>query len=281
MKKTNYYYLPTPAESIMSIFLNDLFVIMPENIIGIYLTGSLCLNDFYPNKSDIDFLILCKAVPNKEMAAKLKNIHKRIARKYPKPDLSGVYISSKDILSENIESTEVLTWHENSMRFGKFEMAPVTLAELKNNAITVFGQEPSELPIKIDYRQLNEFMFRNINSYWTNWLNQHSSFFGKKILLFLFPRFTEWSILGVARQLCTLQSGKIVSKKEAGIFCLRNLPSKFHPVISAAIKIREDDRTYPFVRTYAIRPSISRLRQTLTCVSYIINEFNQIYNHSE
>ena len=87
-------------------------------------------------------------------------------------------------------------------------------------------------------------------------------------------------MLGVARQLYTLQTGKIASKTEAGIFCLQQLPERFHPILKEAIKIRKDNRVYPFVKSYAIKPSLSRLTQTIDCVNYIISAFNKSYNEN-
>ena len=49
--------LPPPADKIIARFIDEICSIQPGFIEGIYLTGSLPLNDFYSNKSDIDFLV--------------------------------------------------------------------------------------------------------------------------------------------------------------------------------------------------------------------------------
>lgn len=105
-----------------------------------------------------------------------------------------------------------------------------------------------------------------------------TTFFHRKILLLVFPRLTEWAVLGVARQLYTLQTGKIASKTDAGYYCLQQLPGKFHPAIKEAITIRKDNRTYPFVKTYAVKPSFKRLKQTIECVNNMITLFNKVYH---
>jgi len=60
--------LPQPADRIVTEFVRQVCSINPEFIDGIYLTGSISLNDFYPNKSDIDFLVLCKKFPDENIA---------------------------------------------------------------------------------------------------------------------------------------------------------------------------------------------------------------------
>ncbi len=274
---TNPHALPAPADNIVNDFVEKISSIQPSFIDGIYLTGSIPMKDFYSNKSDIDFLVLCKIFPDHKIVGQLKQIHKTISKGYPKPDLSGTYLTSGSLQSDKPEEIKTLIYHEGSIRYGILEMAPVVLSELKTNAITIYGESAESLPIEVKPTDLNNFLYKNINSYWTNWINKHTSYFQRRGLLFLFPRFTEWSVLGVARQLCTLQTGKIVSKTEAGNYCLDVLPEKFHPILKEAIEIRKDNRTYPLVRSYSIRPSFKRCKETIECVNYIIAEFNKTY----
>lgn len=270
--------LPSPADKIVTEFADIVCRIEQGFIDGIYLTGSICLNDFYPNKSDIDFVVLCKKLPDKNRIAQLKYIHRSISKHYSKPNLSGCYLATESLDTSNPESIKILALNEGVWSNRTFEMAPVSLAELKSHSITVHGANASTLPFSISIGTVKNFLHRNINSYWTKWIAQHSKIYGKKSLLFLFPRFTEWSVLGVARQLYTLNTGKIISKTEAGHYGLTHVPERFHPVIRQALEIRKDDTTYPFVKTYAIKPSFTRTQQTIECVNYLIDLFNKTYN---
>lgn len=272
--------LPSPADKIVADFVDKISSIEPNFVDGIYLIGSLPMNDFYFNKSDIDFLVFCKKLPDEKTVTQLKHIHRTIEKRYATPDLSGSYLTIDSIQTDKPENIKTLTYHEGTMRYGTFEMAPISLSELKSNALTIFGQKAETLQFDIKKDYVNQFLYNNINSYWTKWLDKHSSFFNRKLFLLFFPRLTEWSVLGVARQLCTFQTGKIVSKTQAGFYCLQQLPDKFRPIINEALKIRKDNRTYPFVKSYAIRPSFKRLTQTIECVNYIINTFNTTSNKS-
>lgn len=269
--------LPVPADKILSDFIDKIFKIQPLFIDGIYLTGSLSMNDFYSNKSDIDFLVLCKELPGSEIGAQLKHIHKTIQKRFPKPDLSGCYLTAESIRTEDVENIKVLSYHRGSIHYRNFEMAPVSLWELKTNAFTLYGEKSANLPVYVKPDVLYKFLYENINSYWSKWVKGHRAFLRYRLLLFVFPRLTEWVLLGVARQLYTLQTGKIASKTEAGKYCLKILPGKFHPIIKDAIRIRQDDRTFPFVKLYSIKPSFKRLSKTLECANFIIDTFNEIY----
>lgn len=273
--------LPSPVDKIVKQFAEKICSIQPDFVEGIYLTGSLPLNDFYSNKSDIDFLVLCKEFPNEKMALQLKHIHKTIEKQYPKPDLSGCYLTFKNIQTDRPEKEKVLSYHEKKMRYQDFEMAPISLSELKTNAFTIIGPQANSIPINISRQKLNEFLYENINTYWTRWIKRHSSIFHSKIILLAFPRFTEWSVLGIARQYYTLQTGKITSKTDAGHYCQKHLPEKFHPIIKEAIQIRKDTSTYPFVKSYTIRPSYKRMMKTIECINYLIAAFNKVYQEKK
>jgi len=269
--------LPDLVDRIVAEFVEKLQDIKPDFVEGFYLTGSIPMNDFHPNKSDIDFLVFCKHQPDAKTVLQLQNIHKAIQSRYPLPRLSGSYFTYASIQTSDPETASILSY-EKSMHYETFAMAPITLSELKTHAITVIGTLANTLTINIKPDKLNDFLFKNINSYWVKWIKQHSSFYNRKIILLMFPRFTEWAVLGVARQLCTLQTGKIVSKSEAGYYCLKHLPDEFHPIITEAIQIRNDKRIYPFVESYAISPSFKRTSQTISCVTFIISTFNKTYN---
>jgi hypothetical protein len=272
-------HLPHPADQIMADFVEQITSIDPQFVEGVYLTGSLPMNDFFADKSDIDFIVLCKTFPDKNIFTQLQYIHKKIAKRFTKTDLNGTYLTTDSLFINRPEDIPTATVHEGSIFYSAFELAPISLSELKTNAITIVGQKAETLQVEIKQDELNKFLHNNINSYWRKWLDRHSSYFKHKPLLLLLPRLTEWSVLGVARQLCTLQTGKIVSKTKAGLYCLENLPDQYHPIIKEALEIRRDNRTYPFLKSYSINPSFIRMIQTIECVNYIISIFNSTYEN--
>jgi len=158
-------------------------------------------------------------------------------------------------------------------------MGPVSLLELKTTALTLFGTQAAELPFHISTTEVNQFIFDNLNSYWKSWIKKHSFPGWRYSLLILFPRLTEWVLLGIARQLYTLHTGKITSKTNAGYFVLGHLPEHFHPIIRKAIEIRNDNHHHLLTvkSSYAIQPSISRAHDTITCANYLLEMMNDNY----
>lgn len=258
------------VDLILSSFSEHLICLAQDNIEGIYITGSISLHDFYPVKSDIDFLVVCRELPND--VEKLKQIHKKIAKAFAR--LSGHYITQETIESKTPEKMNVLSYHQGHLRYQTFEMAPIYLWELRQNAMTIYGKKPETLKINIDLEDVHNFLHRNINTYWAKWVNPHALLSKYTILLLSFPQFTEWIILGITRQLYTLRTGRIISKSEAGYYGLEYLPARYHPIIQQSIEIRKDTRTYLFLKSFRIQPSFLRASQTIECARYMISLFN-------
>lgn len=271
--------IPYAADVIIKKLIEGITTIKHDFITGVYLTGSVALNDFYPGKSDIDFLILCKQLPTGETTLQLKRLHRLIERRFKKWQLNGSYITNEALNVHNCQTTKTLSFHEGQLNESAFEMAPVTLFELKTTSITLHGIPANELPVVVEPKDVNDFLSTNINTYWKNWVTRHSSLIQRKLLLLLLPGLTEWVILGVARQLYTLRKAKIVSKTDAGYYCLDLLPPRYHCIVQQAINIRQNQSKHflTLKSSYYVRPSLKRLAQTIDCARYMIQRFNKEY----
>jgi hypothetical protein len=260
-----------PIYPILDDLLSSINAIDTSLILCGYITGSIPLQDFLPEKSDIDFVILVDMLPDESIKTQLEKIHNHIHRKYGIPKLSGIYLAKEGLDFRNWKTTETLTYDGGRLRLKPFEMGPVTLFELKTTAITHSGTQAAELPVHISTTEVNQFISDNLNSYWKPWIKQQSFPGWRSSILILFPRLTEWVLLGIARQLYTLHTGVITSKTNAGHFILDHLPENFHPVIREAIDIRNDSRHHwsSVKSSYAIKPSILRAQSTLACARYM------------
>src|SRR2546430_6056128 len=107
--------IPEPANIILAELADGIQNIQFDFIKGMYLTGSIPLNDFHPDKSDIDFLILCKNSPDKKLLLQLDRLHKTILNRYKKPDLSGCYLTIDKLNARDPSTMEVLSFREGKM----------------------------------------------------------------------------------------------------------------------------------------------------------------------
>lgn len=267
------------SRDVVNTFIGRLQEIEKDYIEGVYLTGSISQNDFHISKSDIDFVILCRELPDEQMQKHLFSAHRSIEKSFPDTALNGWYITRESLKLSSYQNSPALLFEKGSLTIQHENISPVTLYELHKYGVSVFGVPASELPIVISNKSLNDFLFRNINSYWADWVERHSKGTQGKILLILFPRLTEWVILGVARQYYTLKTGLITSKTKAGQYVLQHLPKEYHEILREAVQIRNDNnrKMLTFKKSYSVNPSLKRYRKTIACARYIINQFNEDY----
>jgi len=272
MTELDFSGVAPPADKILASLIPELLQAQKDLIEGVYLTGSIPLGDFHPGKSDIDFIVLLKEIPGRATLFKYKHIHHRIKQKFRKPHLNGYYLTVEQIMSPEKTGGGLPSFFEGKWYFNRpFELNMVTLFELGNTSLTIYGREASALPINISIDKVIVQLHQNINTYWAGWVKEHSAIGRAGLLLTLFPRLTEWGILGVARQLYTLETGKIASKIDAGYYALDRLPDSFNDIILTAIDARKDDRL-------TLKPSLRRGRKTVECMTYMIAEFNRLFS---
>lgn len=274
--------MPDVAGEILKEFAGGLSELKTDAFIGLYLTGSIPLGDFHPDKSDIDFLVLCKELPKEELRFQVKQLHQQIEKKFRKPNLSGCYLTPNCLEVNYARTATTLCFDEGLLSEATFDMAPITLFELKTTAITIFGTPAQDLPVTITLQEVERFLFENINTYWKNWIDNGTMFTKNGLMLVLIPRITEWIILGVARQLYTLRTGEIISKTNAGYYCLQHLYGKYHAIIEKAIEIRKDKSKHIIGKdSYYIKPSLKRAGDTVRCARHITGIFNKEYNEKD
>ncbi|MDQ3015659.1 MAG: nucleotidyltransferase domain-containing protein, partial [Bacteroidota bacterium] len=123
--------LPSPADKIISTYLDYLINLFGTSLKGVYITGSIALQDFIADKSDIDLSVYLEAMPNEPQHKQLHKFHKAIAHQYPYPPLHIIFLTG-----EIIESmTPTLAWREGRWRKNPEAVNEVFLFELKSTAI--------------------------------------------------------------------------------------------------------------------------------------------------
>lgn len=260
--------LPHPTDLILEDFASQILHVQSNLIKGMYVTGSIPLGDYYSKKSDIDFLAFLNEKPKKEILRKFAQIHFNIERKYNSPKLNGYYLTLEELRKNQLKFPSF--FKEKMLHERHFELDKIALYELQTISLNILGQPASDLSIETPFHTVAYQLYQNINSYWTNWIHKHAGLSFEYFLLALFPRLTEWGILGVARQLYTLELKKITSKLNAGLYYHDKLPKQYHGIISTAIETRKLNKTQ-------ILLSFKRANQTIDCMKFIIGKFNAIY----
>ncbi|WP_175282074.1 nucleotidyltransferase domain-containing protein [Candidatus Odyssella thessalonicensis] len=72
------------VNKILAVLTAEISHILTDNLIGLYLTGSLSYDDFHPDKSDIDLVAITKTFPSAQHLEALKLMHREIEKENKK-----------------------------------------------------------------------------------------------------------------------------------------------------------------------------------------------------
>src|SRR5687768_14671478 len=98
MNSPNEFRLPGEVSATMSAYARLVDDQLPGRIRGLYLTGSLALDDYQAGRSDIDFVAVSDTALQGSELDVLRRVHtelRRILRRQtpPRPELDGVYLT--------------------------------------------------------------------------------------------------------------------------------------------------------------------------------------------
>ncbi|WP_233434987.1 aminoglycoside adenylyltransferase domain-containing protein [Mesobacillus jeotgali] len=264
--------IPMIVEKVLKDYINLFNEHLPETIEGLYIHGSIALNAYDDESSDIDFITLTNRRLTEEDSEALSNIHKTIANKYKKPEMDGVYAIREDI--GKLNNTGKYQYYNNgNLLFGDyFNFNPITWWLLKGKGLRILGPEIEDFQFEIQPLELASYVLENMNSYWTNRIQIAENAIDHLVKL---PTEEidfeiEWTVLGLLRQFYTTKELDIVSKTEAGEYGLKQLPVEWHEIIQEAMNIRKG------VKAEIFSSELERLESTIRFSKYIINHSNNI-----
>lgn len=258
---------PLPAQ-VLPAFLAQLQALFPTLLQGLYLTGSIPLGDYWEGKSDIDFLVLLHEPLPTAQLAQVAALHRALEKKYHSPKLSGYYLTLIGLASPQPHFPSFFAGRLLPHR--PFELPRFTLFEWQTTALPLFGPPARGLVPALPLSQVLAELHQNLNDYWQRWIKAHTFPRPGYWQLLLFARLSEWGVLGVARQLYTLDTQRIASKYAAGDYYLNQVPPAYHAIVQLALATRR-------VSQLRLQPSAARARQTLACMAYLRTAFNQRY----
>lgn len=250
-------------------FVGGVQGVLEENLVGIYLVGSLATGDFDLD-SDVDFLVVTREQPTEEAVRALEAMHAGIHTLgcYPAQHLEGSYISH-GVLNQ-IETVGLQpVWYldngstalERSVHDNRWHVRWV----LREQGITLSGPTPASLlePVPLDALRCEMVgMMRRVAEEFAAEM--------EGLLAYYNTRFGQsFGVLSCCRMLHTLQIGTIQSKRAGVQWALCHLNPDWAPLIQAAWEEREGVRYCIKIKQHA---DPQKLRETLEFIRYAIHE---------
>lgn len=232
--------------------------ILVDNLVGIYLVGSLATGDFDLD-SDIDFLVIIKDELSDETVQELQNMHREIYKQdcYPAHHLEGSYMSLK-ILNDAESVNKTTLWYldngsttfERSIHDNRWHVRWM----LREKGVTLFGPDPKTLlpPVPIN-KMRNEIgdIMHVLEKGFMEELDQPLSFYN--------TRFGQsFSVLTICRMLHAIQTGTIQSKLAGANWAKQALDPRWRNLIDQAWEERKGVRFCVKIRQPAKRELLDK-----------------------
>ncbi len=229
--------LPNAVDAVVAEFRRRLEVERAPSLRGLYLVGSVALDDFRSGASDVDFVAVVDAELSEEACKGLARVHAGLTGSGG-PLLDGPYLTVEALRRVPTDYASAPFSLEGRFRQGEIcrEVNPAVWRCLARHGRTVLGPPPAELGIADDGEALRAYQVENLRTYWSRWIEQAQTALSAKA-----PgedasaTALAWGVLGVARIVCALETDRVVSKSGGGRYALAEHPGRWHPVIREAL----------------------------------------------
>jgi predicted nucleotidyltransferase len=258
---------------VLNIFVGEIAAELKDNLVGIYLVGSIASGDFDLD-SDVDFLVVTKTELTETDMNRLQDIQKKVhnINCYPAKHLEGSYISIGDFNDWRIVGQKKLyyfdngsTTYEQTTHDNRWHVRWI----LRERGITLIGQQPETILLAIP---LNE-LFDEIK---VSMLQSKEIFQGEinHPLSFCNSRFGQsFFVLTYCRMLHTLHTGTVQSKRAGAAWAKQFVDPKWVKLIDQAWNEREGVRFMVKIRQRAEQPLLD---ETLEFINYAVSEIDNV-----
>jgi hypothetical protein len=264
MNSPKQFPLPAEVSAAMSAYARVVDDKLPERIRGLYLAGSVALDDYRPGRSDIDFVAICDTALQPSELEVLRRVHNELRRTMPRaPKLDGVYLTWADLAAAPVGLSAPYCLRGRFEPRGDFAINPVTWWTLHRHPLALRG--PAKPVVHHDDQMLREWCRESLRSYWGGYVRSARRC-GVDRLFSLSRELVVWGVVGVARPHATIRTGAMISKTAAGAYALNVFPSRWGPIVREALAGRcGSDRS-------SYRNIFARRRDLLAFMEYVISE---------
>ncbi|BCN30921.1 nucleotidyltransferase domain-containing protein [Anaeromicropila herbilytica] len=214
---------------------NALVSILGDNVVSIYLYGSVAMDDFKLGWSDIDIICFIKHIMSEEQAEELVELRQNLLKLDQNNtyfrSFEGAIVSLEEFYNE--EYTRVVYWGTSGQRItNNYVFDVFSRYELMNDGILLYGNDIRQSLCLPTYLQLREGVMQHLETIRKHAITTNQSLYS-----------CGW-LLDTARCLYTLRTGQVISKTMAGYWALEQELCPVEEDLRKTIMIRNEPMKY-------------------------------------
>jgi len=234
-----------------------------DDLVGVYLRGSLALGDFDPVTSDLDFLVVTKLPVSEETFAVLNAFHTRLAKM---PNAYAEHLEGAYINCDALKRFRAREWHPTIERgevLQRSEHHANWVLErwiVREHGITLIGPDPKTLiePISVD--ELRAAVSVRLRD-WADWANRLDDPDWRLPL-----SHKAYVVETMCRAMYTLVCGDVCSKPCAVAWALETFPEPWRSFV-------ERSRSW---RTDSISPDPNIISEVMRFVHWVVSKSSKV-----
>jgi hypothetical protein len=196
---------------VLGALLPGLQAVLGDQLVGMYLTGSLAAGDF-DRHSDVDFVVITEDEVGGELFSALGMLHRRVALidSWCASQLDGGYISRRALRQfdpANAVHAHIDRGRGERLKMVQYDEGVVQSHLLRERGITLEGPDPRTLIDEVTPAHLRDAMPQVLDRWASRILDEPA--------LIERQGYQSYTVLTLCRMLYTLQFGAVVSKPAA------------------------------------------------------------------
>lgn len=236
--ETNSTHIPEAAEQLIATLRAAIQAQLPDNLVGLYLRGSLVMGDFQPETSDVDLLAVTERRVSDAEFARLLDLHNTIAQS-DNPFATRFEIAYIDRASlrryqpaqrfPTLGQGETLVWAEHGSNW------ILERWMVREHGIALLGPPPQTLIDPIEPAQMVDAVRDRLQD-WVEWASDTND------PEWHWPRrHKAYVVETMCRVLYTLAHGEIGSKPQSVLWACQDLPEPWRSLVERSQAWRTDD----------------------------------------
>ena len=230
--------------ALLELLLAALRHTLKDNLVGVYLRGSLATGDFIPETSDLDVLAVTERPINDAEFAALSAVHaqlaapanpwgKRLEMAYI--DRAALRRFTPGLRHPTLGQGETLAWagHGSNWILERWTA--------REHGVTLLGPDPQSLIAPVSRDELRAAVRARLPD-WDDWANQPDD-----PAWLLLRRHKAYVVETMCRALYTLACGELSSKQRAGEWAMATLPEPSRSLVERSRTWRTDDTVDPTI----------------------------------
>lgn len=220
--------LPEQLQNLFTKIVNDFPELIGDNLVGIYIYGSLAHGTFNEKSSDIDcIVVLNKSLNNSEFKRLDEWYQKNAQINFWVKRLEMTCLIKKDILTKN---SKISIYHNDLFKRDLSDGNPIIWVNIQNDGIILYGPKPKTFVPKISKQVLRDALRLELNYLREGISERKREFFEVEL------SYQVYAVLTTCRILYTFKYGTTISKQQAAKWCAKNLPKNYRKIIAIALK---------------------------------------------